>query len=185
MADEQLEFGFLKRAVEIKFDRRLSTTSDFTALSEEMEERISPSTLKRLWGYVGMVVTPRRSTLDALSQFVGYKDYRAFCSSLRESSFSSSSYFNAERLDAETLQPGDRFQIGWRPDRIVSLEYQGSNRFAVLNSINSKLQEGDVFEANSIIKGFPLVLPWILRNGEKTPSYIAGRDGGIIVIRKD
>ena len=144
MADEQLEFGFLKRAVEIKFDRRLSTTSDFTALSEEMEERISPSTLKRLWGYVGMVVTPRRSTLDALSQFVGYKDYRAFCSSLRESSFSSSSYFNAERLDADTLQPGDRFQIGWRPDRIVSLEYQGGNRFIVLNSVRSKLQEGDI-----------------------------------------
>ena len=132
-----------------------------------------------------MVVTPRRSTLDALSQFVGYKDYRAFCSSLQESSFSSSSYFNAERLDAETLHPGDRFQIGWRPDRIVSLAYQGGNRFIVLNSVRSKLREGDVFEANSIIKGFPLVLPWILRNGEKTPSYIAGRDGGIIVIRKD
>ena len=104
MADEQLEFGFLKRAVEIIFDRRLSTTSDFTALSEEMEERISPSTLKRLWGYVGMVVTPRRSTLDALSQFVGYKDYRAFCSSLRESSFSSCSLpFEREESCAKGL----------------------------------------------------------------------------------
>ena len=181
----QLELGFLKRAVEVKFDRRLSTTADFTALSEEMEERISPSTLKRLWGYVGMVVTPRRSSLDALSQFVGYKDYRAFCSSLRESSFSASSYFNAERLDADTLQPGDRFQIGWRPDRIVSLEYQGDHHFRVLNSIHSKLQEGDIFEANAIIKGFPLVLPWILRDGEKTPSYIAGREGGIIIIKED
>lgn len=185
MGNEQLELGFLKRAVEIKFDRRLSTTSDFTALSEEMDERISPSTLKRLWGYVGMVVTPRRSTLDALSKFVGYKDYRAFCSGLRESSFSSSNYFNAERIDADALQPGDRFQIGWRPDRIVSLEYLGNHRFQVLSSIHSKLQEGDIFEANSIIKGFPLVLPWILRNKEKTPSYIAGREGGVIVIRKD
>lgn len=185
MGNEQLELGFLKRAVEIKFDRRLSTTSDFTVLSEEMEDRISPSTLKRLWGYVSMVVSPRSSTLDALSKYVGYKDFRSFCSSLRESSFSSSSYFNAERLDASSLQPGDRFQIGWRPDRIVSLEYLGDKRFQVLDSVNSKLQEGDIFEANSIIKGYPLVLPWILRKGETTPSYIAGRDGGVIVIRKD
>ena len=31
----------------------------------------------------------------------------------------------------------------------------------------------------AIIKGFPLYISRILRNGEYTPAYIAGRQGGL------
>ena len=149
-----------------------------------MEERISPSTLKRIWGYVGMKVTPRPFTLDALSRYVGYRDWRAFRADLRRSAFSSSGYFDAERIDAGSLQEGDEIRIGWRPDRVVTLLYLGAQRFRVLSSDHAKLQVGDEFVAGSIVKGFPLVLPTIERGGDRTPSYIAGREGGIVFIRK-
>lgn len=184
MSDKQLELSFLKQAVEKQFDRRLSTSADFNALAEEMEDRVSPSTLKRLWGYVGMQVTPRTFTLDALSRYVGFRDWRAFCADLRNSSFSSSGYFSAESLDSAQLQEGDRFQIGWKPDRVLTLEYLGAQRYRVRKSENSKLQEGDEFYASAIVKGYPLVLPEIFRNGGKTSPYIAGRDGGIAFIKK-
>lgn len=180
----QLEIIFLKQAVEKQFSRRLSTSADFAALSEDMEEKVSPSTLKRIWGYVGMQVTPRTITLDVLSRYVGFRDWRAFRAALQSTSFSSSGYFNSERIDSNSLQTGDVFQIGWRPDRVVTLEYKGEQSFKVIKSENSKLQAGDEFSAASIVKGFPLLLAEIRRGGETTPSYIAGRDGGIVFIKK-
>lgn len=182
--NKQLEISFLRQAVEKQFDRRLATSADFNALAEEMEDRVSPSTLKRLWGYVGMQVTPRTFTLDALSRYVGFRDWRAFCADLQNSSFSSSGYFNAENLSAAQLQEGDSFQIGWRPDRVLTLKYLGDQRFKVLDSENSKLKAGDEFCASAIVKGYPLVLPEIFRDGEKTSPYIAGRNGGIAFIKK-
>ena len=180
----QLEITFLKQAVEKQFARRLATSADFAALSEDLEESLSPSTLKRLWGYVGMEVEPRTSTLDVLSRYVGYRDWRAFRAGLLNSSFSSSAYFNSERIDSQELQPGDVFQIGWRPDRIVTLKYLGNQRFRVDASENSKLQVGDEFTVSSIVKGFTLIIPEIVRGGEVLSSYIAGREGGIIFIKK-
>lgn len=178
----QLELIFLKQAVERRFGETPKTTAAFVRLSEAMDDRVSPSTLKRLWGYVGMRVEPRVSTLDALARYVGFRDYRAFSEDLQTSRMASSGYFNAERLDAAMLQQGDAFQIGWRPDRVVTLVYLGNSRFRIMHSEHSKLQPGDEFEATSIVKGFPLIVPEVFRNGERAGSYIAGRDGGIVFI---
>lgn len=180
--ETQLELTFLKQAIERKYAGRLATTADFIRLSEEMDDRVSPSTLKRMWGYVGMKVEPRSATLDALAHYVGFRDWRAFVEDLKSSKMASSGYFNAARMDAATLQEGDTFKIGWRPDRVVTLRYLGERRFRVEASENAKLQTGDEFEVSSIVKGFPMIVSEVVRNGEKTSSYIAGRDGGIVFI---
>ena len=185
MTDNHLELTFLKQAVERKFGSVPSTTAAFVRLSEDMGDRISPSTLKRLWGYVGMTVEPRTGTLNTLSRYAGFRDYKAFCEDLQQTKMSSSGYFNAARIDAASLQKGDVLRIGWRPDRIVALVYQGGRRFRVVSSENSKLEAGDEFEVQSIVKGFPLIIPEIHRNGARTASFIAGRDGGIVFIKAD
>lgn len=181
--DTQLEIAFLKQAVERKFGSCPATTSAFVRLSEEMEEPVSPSTLKRLWGYVGMRVEPRKGTLDLLARYAGFRDYRAFCEDLQSSQMASSGYFNASRLDASSLQTGDTFSIGWRPNRIMTLKYLGARRFRVIASDHSKLEVGDEFELSSIVKGFPLILPEVIRDGKRLPTFIAGRDGGIVFIK--
>lgn len=183
MIDDPLELAFLRQAVERKSAGRIASSADFVRLSEEMEDRVSPSTLKRLWGYVSMKVKPRRATLDALSRYAGFRDYAAFAEDLRSSVMVSSLYFNAARIDAASLQRGDTLQIGWRPDRIVTLRYLGDGRFRVEESVHSKLEAGDEFVLSSIVKGFPLIIPEIERGGEKTSSFIAGRDGGIVIVR--
>ena len=181
--EAKLELAFLKQAVERKYGSKPASTAAFVRLSEEMDEPVSPSTLKRIWGYVGMQVEPRKTTLDLLARYAGFRDYRAFLEDLQTTKMASSGYFNATRLDAAALQKGDTVQIGWRPDRVVSLCYLGDRRFRVTASEHSKLQPGDEFEAASIVKGFPLILPSILRDGQETESYIAGRDGGIVLIK--
>ena len=181
---KDLQLTFLRCAVERRFAKRLSTTADFTALSEEMEEMVSPSTIKRLWGYVGMHVIPRTSTLDELAKYAGYDSYRAFCDSLRESDFRSSEFFQADRIDSAQLIPGDKVSIGWQPDRFVTMEYIGDNHFKIIEADNSKLQPGDIFEAITIMKGIPLYISGINRDGKRSDPYVAGRDGGIVFVKK-
>lgn len=61
----------------------MRTSKDFDFLSDcisqKQHEYISPTTLKRLWGYISENVLPRRSTLDILSQFLGHAEWDAFC----------------------------------------------------------------------------------------------------------
>lgn len=181
---KDLQLTFLRRAVERKFDKRLSTTADFTALSEEMDERVSPSTIKRLWGYVGMHVTPRMYTLDVLAKYAGFDSYKDFCDSLRSTDLRSSEFFQTDRIDSAQLSAGDKVSIGWQPDRFVTMEYIGDNHFKILEADNSKLQPGDIFEAITIMKGIPLYISGIERDGKRSDPYVAGRDGGIVFVKK-
>ena len=73
----------LRELIEAVVERKMKTPKDFEFLSEcifeKFHERISPTTLKRLWGYLSETTTPRKSTLDILSMFVGYDNWKDFC----------------------------------------------------------------------------------------------------------
>ena len=84
MNQEQQEktLAKLRESVEGVVERKMKTPKDFEFLSEcifeKFHERISPTTLKRLWGYLSETTTPRKSTLDILSMFVGYDNWKKF-----------------------------------------------------------------------------------------------------------
>lgn len=58
------------------------TNQDFTELSERIATatsvHLSATTLKRLWGRVAYASKPSATTLDALAQYVGQENWRAF-----------------------------------------------------------------------------------------------------------
>ena len=177
------ELAYLLTEVENKYGRRIATTTDFESLSFVIEhqtgEQISSSTLKRLWGYVSLNPTPRIATLDVLSKFVGHKNFKAFCESLKESKNFVSTFFTARCQTVAELRPGVEVTIGWAPNRLVRLNYLGDFLFEVVCSENSQLLPGDRFELSEIIIGYPLYISRILRDGKYTPSYVAGRNDGI------
>ena len=76
----------LKGHVAKAFGRTLDSPSDYDSLSlsirEKTGEYISPTTLKRLFGYVKPATVPRPSTLSVLSRYVGYAGWSDFCQSL-------------------------------------------------------------------------------------------------------
>ena len=76
----------LKGYVAKAFGRTLDSPSDYDSLSlsirEKTGEYISPTTLKRLFGYVKPATVPRPSTLSVLSRYVGYAGWSDFCQSL-------------------------------------------------------------------------------------------------------
>ncbi len=85
MNQEQQEQALakLREQIEGVIGRKMKTPKDFEFLSEcifeKFHEKISPTTLKRLWGYLSESTTPRKSTLDILSMFVGYANWKDFC----------------------------------------------------------------------------------------------------------
>ena len=74
------------REVEQKLGRRIEEPQDFVWLSEQVANSgkgtLSVNTLKRLWGYLDSNAVTRRSTLDVLAQFLGFRDYIDFLNSL-------------------------------------------------------------------------------------------------------
>ncbi len=181
------ELAYLLSEVEKKYGRRIATTTDFESLSVVIEhqtgELLSSSTLKRLWGYVTLNPTPRISTLNILSRFIGHRDFKTFCQSLTDSKIFSSTFFSSRHLTVSDLAEMTKVTIGWAPDRIVEIRYLGQFLFEVERSINSKLKSGDRFELSDIILGYPLSISRILRNGEYTPAYVAGQNGGINLLK--
>ena len=183
------ELNYLLRLVEKHYGRHLSTTTDFESLSvlieRETGELLSASTLKRLYGYVSMKPVPRKSTLDILARYIGKKSYDQFREELKESTAFTSTFFSRKTVYASELKDGDIIRIGWDPDRVVNLKYLGDNEFEVLESLNSQLLAGDKFEQVSFMMGYPLYISRILRDGEYTPSYIAGMQNGLNLLEKE
>lgn len=181
------ELNYLLSQVEKRYGRRIATSTDFEALSVYIEhetgELLSASTLKRLWGYVTSHPTPRKDTLDILCRFIGYRDFRIFCDSLKSTEAFASNFLTEGVVCCSDLAVGAMVTIGWSPNRVVTLRCLGDASFEVLSSLNSRLLPGDRFEVLHLMKGYPLFIPRILRAGEYTPAYIAGYDDGLTLLR--
>lgn len=181
------EIEELKLLVEQKYGRVLGTTTDFEEFSLYLERKkdikISSSTLKRLWGYVSDTHKPRTYTLDMLSQYLNHENYTQFIKWLKKSTRYNSSFFDAHRLASCDIRPGASIEIGWSPNRLVRMRYLGDSQYEVTGSENSKLEIGDKFVTGCFIKEQPLYLPFIDRKGTRTPPFVAGRNGGLTIIR--
>lgn len=173
--------------MEQKYGKALSTTTDFEEFSLRLRmtkaKNISASTMKRLYGYVGDEHKPRVLTLDTLAQYVGHADFKEFVFWLKRSPRYNSSFFLADQLTSNCLAIGTNILVGWSPNRMLTLRYEGNSTYVVVAAENSKLLPGDRFVTGCFIKGQPLYLPYIERGGEHTSPFVAGRNGGISVLR--
>lgn len=121
-------------------------------------------------------------TLDVLSQYIGHRNYMEFTHWLKTSTKYNSSFFKANQLVSSDLREGSLVSIGWSPNRLLLLRYLGDSTYEIEKSENSKLLPGDRFVTGCFIKEQPLFLPYIERGGERTASFVAGRNGGLTVI---
>ena len=87
--DRKRHIENLKKEVASKFGRTLETAADFDTLSmaiqQSISETVSPSTLKRVFGYVKYNAEPSATTLSILSRYVGYAGWSDFCRDFRPS----------------------------------------------------------------------------------------------------
>lgn len=178
MESTELLYKKLKDNVDKTIGRKLKTPRDFDFLAMRIfnttQSMVSPTNLKN-----ENDVTPRLSTLDILSRFVGYSDWENYCQSSYGINDIDSDFINSPTLYTTTLQYGDEVKLQWKPDRQVIIRYEGHDLFTVLESKNSKLMVGDNFHCGYFIQNAPLHLTCLVRNGCKPTNYVCGKDGGI------
>ena len=110
------------RELESAVGKPLQTSRDFDCLSrmiaERMRERISPTTLKRLWGYLNEENNPRKYTLNLLSRFLGYRDFEHFN---QQQGVVQSGFVESAVLYTDELCKGDKVLLSWAPNRRCEL----------------------------------------------------------------
>lgn len=187
MNKKSSEIVSIRRDIEHNVKRRIRTPHDFEFLSgvvwERLHENISPTTLKRLWGYIEGADTTRRSTLCLLSRFLGYDDWEAYLQHLSEVSDTESDIFTTSGIRAEDLYVGEVVEVEWLPNRRCRFRYNGGTGFTVVENHNSKLIVGDTFNAACFLVGQPMYLDNLVRNGCDPVSYVAGAKSGLVSAR--
>lgn len=158
------------------------TAKHFERLSESVYGLtgvlLSPTTLKRLWGYLNENVTPRVATLDILARYCGWRDYQDFIGGDTPEIESGSVGASVLRADGDVAR-GSRVRLFWPPSRSCLIEYKGSLDWVVISSEGTRLQPGDTFRCPVIISGEPLYLDNLIHAGSRRGVYVCGRRSGV------
>ena len=174
----------LRQDMEREVKRKIRTPYDFEFLAgviwERLHENISPTTLKRLWGYIDGADTTRRTTLCLLSQFLGYDEWETYLQALSLRKETESDTFQGDGIRTEDLEAGDCIEVTWLPNRRCVFQYEGGLRFKVQTSENSKLHAGDTFDAACFLIGQPMYLDNLRHDGNDAISYVAGSKNGLV-----
>lgn len=183
--DDKLYTDKLKEYTENIAGFRMCTPKDFDILAQyifnETGSLISSTTLKRLWGYLQEkeAQTPRLSTLNILSKYIGYIDYETFCKYQNSDGECESDFILNNCLQTRSLLKGDKIKLSWQPDRCVTILYMGLCMFKVLVSQNSKLSVNDIFICEHIVENQPLQLYNLIHENSEPVNYICGKKGGV------
>ena len=169
-----------------KLGRTLESPSDFEYLSEQIQkatgEYLSPTTLKRLFGYIPQDGTPRKGTLSIVARYAGYAGWQDYTSKQQVES----DFVAGERVDSRDLSVGAKVRLAWMPDRECVVEHLGDSAFLVLSSANAKLRIGDRFRASHFIVGQPLTATDVVtvraRDNEELNVYVAGAKSGLTAV---
>lgn len=171
---------------EIQLGHGCNTTSDFDKLLIRIEkktgEKISSSTLKRLWGYVSYPHTPSTTVLSILARFNGFCDWSNFCKSQNapqqgDAPVSDSGFLAHDAASA--MLPGEQIRIEWGGAKSCTIEKIGVDLFKVINSTNIKLQAADIVVSPYFEIGKAFYVSGVIRDGHKEGAYIAARNKGI------
>lgn len=170
----------LRNEVESLLGHSLTTSADFEDLSRRIfrktHEQISPTTIKRIWGYLREDVTPRKGTLDTIAIFCGYRSYQDL---LNADDDSQSNEVFSRTLASSDLRVGQQVLLTWPPGRRCVIRYEGYGIFRVIEAHRTKLNSGDTFRCHLMVEHQPLILVELVHNGEKNIQYVAASKDGI------
>ena len=175
----------IKKQVEEKTGHEIRYPRDCAMLAEKIYAkcncRISPSTLRRLFGFDKSKNAPRDYTLDIIAQYIGYSSWAAVLKSLNAEDDKPVKEISEIKVSA--LKRGEKFELGYKPNASLSIEYIGQTKFKVLSANNSRLNTGDIFKANLIAKHRPMFVLEV-EGRFQDEKIIEGKVSGITHIKK-
>lgn len=175
-------------ALSVIAGRPLRTAPDYEFLSDIIKARtkqyVSATTLKRLDGYLTEPVVARKSTLNILSQALGYKDFSDF-EQTYDRATPDSNPACGRYIDSSLQAVGCVLRLAWRPDRTCSMRYLGENQWIVTEAKNTRLHVGQKLICHYFIDHEPLQLQLIADPSDPDSlngTYICGRTHGVTLM---
>ena len=179
------EITELKKRIETSVKRKMKTPTDFIFLSgavfERTRETMSPTTLKRLWGYIEGADQTRNSTLEILTRFLGFDNWDAFIENIDKES--NSNEVLSPHIKAVDLAVGDHVKVSWMPNRHCTFRYLGDEQFIVEEAENSKLKVGNTFYCSLFILNEPLYLSRLVQGNNPPVAFVVGTKGGLCELK--
>ena len=162
---------------------RIPADCEFLALDIESKTKthIGSTTLKRLIGFTNDERTPHASTLNTIAGYLGHRSWEKLIDIADKSN--SAIDWHSHEVRSSELETGCKVEITYLPDRKITFRYNGENNYTVIESINSKLQEGDILEITNLILDHPMYAKSVRRGTETIGEYTAGIISGISSIK--
>lgn len=184
MAENEKYVNLLKADVEDRLQRGMLSPKDFEYLHgvifTELNESVSVSTLKRLWGYSKYLSKPSVSILSTLCRLVGFRDWEYYKAHREGDGNAPSGLVLNDKITVNTdLETGDRVRLTWSPHRVCDVVYHGDGEFEVVASQNTAIRAGDWFCCSLIVSGEPLWLSNLRQYGKAPVAYVCGKQGGV------
>lgn len=166
-----------KIGIGMTYNRDFETLAQ--AIYDTTGEMLGVSTLKRLFGFKMGRVVPRESTMDILSRYLGYSDYKMMIKDLGPDA-DISIFTPIDSIESSELKAGVQVQLTYDPNRIFVLSYLGDNQFIANQVEGSKnIRQGDVLTLSQLAVGFPLIVSQVTREGKNLGKYVAAQERGL------
>jgi hypothetical protein len=175
----------IKKKIIARYKQEVKYPMQCEALASAMNavcgNKISASTLKRLWGFSkASEGEPRIWTLDVIAEYVGYKSWEELQNDITGNKINKNK--RIESVDCALLKPGKRFTVMFGRAALIKVEYKGKNWFTVMEAHKISLKAGDEILMEKIQLELPILIKKMKRTGTTINGIIIGGVTGVTEI---
>jgi len=174
----------LKDRIQKKYGHKIKYPKDCCGLSEHIRSvckcYISPSTLKRLFGFVEGTETLRPTTKDAIANYLNFESWIQLQDNLIGRKVSRKPV--VERLNTSDVETGQVIRVAFGRMSFVKMLAVSKKRFLVLEQCKTRVDLEDELEFSEIKLDYPLLVTLIKRSGTKVKDIVLGELTGVTEI---
>ena len=176
----------IQEKVEERFGKPIRYAKDCEVLSVSIHaftgEKISCSTVKRLFGLIESDNEPRLYTLDILAQYLGYINYDNLLQEFNPNQSDLSQ--SIETIASKDLKIGDTIRVKYSPNRFLAANCVEVGVFRIMESNDPKILQDELLTFNNIGRNLPLFASWRSSKNGNAKNIVLGKISGITSIER-
>ena len=176
----------IQEKVEERFGRPIRYAKDCEILSVSIHaftgEKISCSTVKRLFGLIESENEPRLYTLDIIAQYLGYINYDHLLQEFNPNKNDLNQFI--EKIASKDLKIGDTIRLKYAPNRFLAANCVEANIFKIIESNDPKILQDELLVFNNVGRYLPLFASWRSSKNGIAKNIVLGKISGITSIEK-
>jgi hypothetical protein len=176
----------IRAKVEERFGKSIRYAKDCEVLAMSIyaftNEKISTSTVKRLFGIIEAGNEPRLYTLDILAKYLGYHNYDHLLQEFNPNRLEQSNVIDT--INVSDLKIGDSIRFKYSPNKYISACYIQDSVFKIIESNDPKILKDELLMFNNLGRHLPLFASWRSSRGLSTKNIVLGKISGITSIER-